>query len=67
MSKDTIPADSIRLDFKDVCYEVTLKGGKKKTILNNVSGYVLPGEILYIMGPSGGGKTSLLDFLCNRT
>ena len=58
--------NTVRLDFKDICFDVDVKG-KKKRILNNISGYVNPGEILYIMGPSGGGKTTLLDFLCNRT
>ncbi|KRX09321.1 P-loop containing nucleoside triphosphate hydrolase [Pseudocohnilembus persalinus] len=62
----SIYSNSVRLDFVDVTVEVPIKGGTKR-ILNKVSGYVKPGEILYIMGPSGGGKTTLLDFLCNRT
>jgi ABC-type multidrug transport system ATPase subunit len=31
-----------------------------------VSGYALPGQVLYIMGASGAGKTSLLNILSDR-
>ncbi|PXF43928.1 ABC transporter G family member 11 [Gracilariopsis chorda] len=37
-----------------------------KRILNNVSGYVKPGQLLFCMGPSGSGKSSLLDALADR-
>eukprot|EP00003_Mantamonas_plastica_P019523 TRINITY_DN3183_c0_g5_i1.p1 TRINITY_DN3183_c0_g5~~TRINITY_DN3183_c0_g5_i1.p1 ORF type:complete len:243 (-),score=69.26 TRINITY_DN3183_c0_g5_i1:25-651(-) len=37
-----------------------------KRILDGVSGVVKPGEILGILGPSGAGKTSLLDVLSGR-
>ena len=38
----------------------------EKKILNNISGVANPGELLSIMGPSGGGKTSLLNSLSRR-
>ena len=31
-----------------------------------MSGFALPGEVLYIMGASGAGKTSLLNILSDR-
>ena len=34
-----------------------------KTILDDLTGAVHPGQVLSIMGPSGGGKTSLLNVL----
>lgn len=55
----------LTLAWQDLCYTVNTKNGPKK-ILNNLNGIVKPGEMLAIMGPSGGGKTSLLDALAGR-
>ena len=41
-------------------------GPKMKQILHNLSGYARPKQILAIMGPSGGGKTSTLNILAQR-
>ncbi len=42
------------------------KTGEEKAILNGISGYIEPGQVLYIMGPSGAGKSSMLDVLADR-
>ncbi|KAF0973210.1 hypothetical protein FDP41_008417 [Naegleria fowleri] len=39
---------------------------KEKDILHPMSGFVSPGSTLAIMGPSGAGKTSLLNILAQR-
>jgi len=44
-----------------------VKNGKKKKILNDVNLLVKPGEILGIIGPSGGGKTTLLNVIAGRS
>ncbi|OMH80189.1 ATP-binding cassette sub-family G member 2 [Zancudomyces culisetae] len=38
----------------------------EKTILNGVTGAFRPGRVTAIMGPSGGGKTSLLNAMSGR-
>ena len=43
-----------------------MRSVRKKTILHHVNMYVNPGELVAIMGPSGAGKTSLLDVLLGR-
>eukprot|EP00741_Cyanophora_paradoxa_P001908 tig00000523_g1848.t1 len=62
------------LAWRDISYEVALPGGlfernkqaAAKQILRDVSGFARAGEILAIMGPSGSGKSSLLDILASR-
>jgi ABC-type multidrug transport system ATPase subunit/ABC-type multidrug transport system permease subunit len=54
------------MSWKEIFYEVSIKGKENKAILNKVSGYARSGELLAIMGPSGSGKTSLLNYLNDR-
>lgn len=38
----------------------------EKYILHGVTGSAVPGELLAMIGPSGGGKTTLLNLLSGR-
>eukprot|EP01047_Picozoa_sp_COSAG01_P051709 COSAG01_NODE_5364_length_4308_cov_3.542647_3_plen_546_part_00 len=53
------------LEWRNVSFSVPDDGdaGELKHILTDVSGRAEPGELLAIMGPSGAGKTSLLNAL----
>ena len=37
-----------------------------KKIVSNVTGYVAPGQAMFIMGASGAGKSTLLNILSDR-
>jgi len=37
-------------------YTVPLSGGGERKLLNDVSGYVVPGKLTALMGESGAGK-----------
>jgi len=58
--------------WNDVCYKVQVKESffssvkKEKIILQDSNGYAAPGSMMAIMGPSGSGKSSLLDSLAGR-
>lgn len=65
------------MTFENLDYKVTvqlnkadakLRGTKteERHILKGLSGYVNPGETLFIMGASGAGKTSLLNAISDR-
>ncbi|KII83910.1 hypothetical protein PLICRDRAFT_179945 [Plicaturopsis crispa FD-325 SS-3] len=41
-------------------------GGDKKRLLNDISGYVVPGKLTALMGETGAGKTTLLNVLAQR-
>jgi ABC-type multidrug transport system permease subunit/ABC-type nitrate/sulfonate/bicarbonate transport system ATPase subunit len=51
--------------FSDVCYFVDVDGNERQ-LLDNVSGYVKPGQLTALMGASGAGKTTLLDTISQR-
>lgn len=65
------PTLPICLKFEDVKYKVPIRGEKNsdadKYILHGITGLVRPGEVLALMGPSGGGKTTLLNLLSGRS
>ncbi|PFH56705.1 hypothetical protein XA68_16120 [Ophiocordyceps unilateralis] len=42
------------------------KGASRKNVVDNVEGIVEAGELCALMGPSGAGKTSLLNYLARR-
>lgn len=61
----------VKLTWTNVSYSVMIDQPGTKTkqefqVIKNVSGYALPGQVLYIMGASGAGKTSLLNIISDR-
>ncbi|KAJ4293655.1 ATP-binding cassette transporter snq2 [Kalmusia sp. IMI 367209] len=53
------------LTWEDLCYDVPVPSGELR-LLNNIFGYVKPGQLTALMGASGAGKTTLLDVLAAR-
>ncbi|KAI1754031.1 BcatrD protein [Xylaria castorea] len=59
-------SDGAHLMWSGLIYKVQEKKNDK-VILNNIDGWVQPGTLTALMGPSGAGKTSLLNVLAERT
>jgi len=66
--------ESLDLVFKNLSYFVkdpveskNQKKEVKKTILDNLTGYFLHGRLTGIMGPSGAGKTSLMEVISKQS
>ncbi|KAK3679890.1 ATP-binding cassette transporter snq2 [Recurvomyces mirabilis] len=64
-SSDLNIASKAVLTWEDLCYDVPVQSGQLR-LLNNIYGYVKPGELTALMGASGAGKTTLLDVLASR-
>lgn len=61
--------NKFRVTWKDLIYTVPHRAsgrGASKVILNGVSGYFDSGKVTAIMGPSGGGKSTLLACICKQ-
>ncbi|KAL2760027.1 hypothetical protein ACRALDRAFT_1038837 [Sodiomyces alcalophilus JCM 7366] len=69
--KEAEGSEGLKLESKSVLtwenlnYDVPVRGGTRR-LLNNVYGYVKPGQLTALMGASGAGKTTLLDVLAAR-
>ena len=62
-----VAAASSGLAWRDVSLKIARKRGQApSTILDGVSGSAQPGRMLAIMGPSGSGKSSLLNALVGQ-
>ncbi|KAJ5927694.1 hypothetical protein N7516_009467 [Penicillium verrucosum] len=65
-AKDSLTKqDRASFTFDNLSYFVNV-GGTEKQLLNQISGYVRPGQLTALMGASGAGKTTLLDNLSRR-
>ena len=63
---DIIQKQTAIFSWKDVCYDIKIKGGETQRILDHVDGWVKPGTLTALVGVSGAGKTTLLDVLASR-
>ncbi|OLP96299.1 ABC transporter G family member 22 [Symbiodinium microadriaticum] len=65
-SQSSDRSSDVSLTFKEVSFDVHLRGGQKKQILAPISGHFESGNLVAIMGPSGCGKSTLLDILADK-
>jgi len=56
----------ITLEWRHIFYSIPQKRKSKKVILECVSGCARPGRLVSILGPSGAGKTTLINALAGR-
>ncbi|KAN0043238.1 hypothetical protein ACTA71_010878 [Dictyostelium dimigraforme] len=63
--KDTLHMDGGIFTWQNIRYTVKVPGGER-LLLDNIEGWIKPGQMTALMGSSGAGKTTLLDVLAKR-
>ncbi|EGC34351.1 hypothetical protein DICPUDRAFT_153464 [Dictyostelium purpureum] len=64
--KETLKMPGGIFTWQSINYDVPISGGTRKLLLDNVEGWIKPGQMTALMGSSGAGKTTLLDVLAKR-
>jgi len=64
--KDEDLGTSDVFSWKNLDYIIRTKDGEMRKLLDNVQGYIKPGQLIALMGESGAGKTTLLNVLSQR-
>ncbi|XP_034180185.1 ATP-binding cassette sub-family G member 4 isoform X1 [Osmia lignaria lignaria] len=57
------PVSQMHVEFDDLSYSICYSKGKRKKIMENVTGCFRPERLTTIVGPSGAGKTTLLRII----
>ena len=62
----SVPMMTDVFTWRNVQYDVTIKKGETRRLLDNISGFVAPGKLTALMGESGAGKVCSISNPCGE-